>query len=46
MPVVALNPEVFLRKSPLPVDMINTGIADGAVAALSRTRRRATPLAT
>jgi hypothetical protein len=45
-PVVASNPTVFLRKSPLAVDMTNTGIADGALTALSRMRRRATPLAT
>jgi hypothetical protein len=42
-PVVALNPEVFLKKSPLAVDITKTGIADGAVTALSRMRRRATP---
>src|SRR5207248_6289045 len=34
---------VFRRKSPLAVDMTNTGIADGAVTALSRMSRRATP---
>jgi hypothetical protein len=42
-PVVALNPEVFLKKFPFAVDMTNTGIAAGAVTALSRMRRRATP---
>src|SRR5437868_321116 len=44
-PVVALNPTLFRRKSPLPVDTTNTGIADGAVTALSRMSRRATPRA-
>jgi len=43
IPVVALNLTVFRRKSPLAVDMTNTGIADGAVTALSRMSRRATP---
>ena len=42
-PVVALNPTVFLRKSPLAVDMTNTAIADGAVTALSRMSSSAKP---
>jgi len=44
-PVLALKPTVFLRKSPFAVDMVNTGMVDGAVTALSRMSRRATPLA-
>jgi hypothetical protein len=42
-PVDVLNPTVFLRKVPFAVEMVNTGIADGAVTALSRMSRRATP---
>src|SRR6266705_1172224 len=42
-PVVVLNPTVFRRKSPLAVDTVNTGIADGALTALSRMSRRARP---
>src|ERR1700752_2581457 len=33
MPVVALKPTVFLRKSPSVRAMVNTGIVDGALAA-------------
>src|SRR5438477_5203822 len=42
-PVVALKPTVFLRKSPLTVDMTNTGIAEGAFTALSLTSNSARP---
>jgi hypothetical protein len=37
------HPTVFLKKSPFAVDMVNTGIPDGAVAAPSLMSRRATP---
>src|SRR5262249_21317124 len=43
IPVVELNPTVFRRKSPLVLDIVNTGIADGAFTALSRMSNRATP---
>jgi len=42
-PVDVLNPTVTLRKFPSTVDIANTGMADGAVTALSRMSRRATP---
>jgi len=45
-PVAALKLTIFLRKSPFAVDMVNTGMVDGAVTALSRMSRRATPPAT
>src|SRR5581483_5786139 len=37
------KPTVFRRKSPLTVDIVNTGIAEGAVTPLSRMSRRARP---
>jgi hypothetical protein len=42
-PVDAVKPTLFLRKSPFVVEMVNTGIADGAVTAVLRMSRRATP---
>jgi len=38
-----LNWTLFFRKSPFVVEIENTGIADGALTALSRMRSRATP---
>src|SRR5437868_12303687 len=43
MPVAALNPTVFRMKSPLPVEIVNTGMAEGAVTPLSRTSRSEVP---
>ena len=43
IPVVALKPTVFFRKSPSAVEIVNTGIVDGALTAESRMSRRATP---
>src|ERR1700752_1500200 len=43
MPVVALKPTVFLRKSPSVRAMVNTGIVDGALAAPALMSRRAIP---
>jgi len=39
-PVVALEADGIPQKVPFAVDMVNTGMVDGAVTALSRMSRR------